>query len=118
MTPAPRARQPLQALQARRLIRSADLATFRHALVTLARDRAPGEKTPPFTIRPGLIAAMLDFYDELGRRGRTVRRFAGALFKALRGHLELEDQGSHDLIRQTVFLALTFREYRRSVRAA
>ena len=39
----------------------------------------------PFHLRPGLVSAMLDFYDELRRRQRTVRRFAHAVFGQLRG---------------------------------
>ena len=39
----------------------------------------------PFHLRPGLVAAMLEFYDELKRRQRTPRRMAGALFKQLKG---------------------------------
>jgi RecB family exonuclease len=89
----------------------------REVLLEKAARDAERRAPPPFQIRPGLIAAMLDFYDELGRRGRSVRRFAGALFRALRGHRDL-DRGSDDLIRQTMFLALAFRGYRRAVMAA
>ena len=45
----------------------------REVLLRLAADdaRAGGMK-PPFQLRPGLVAAILSFYDELRRRGRTV----------------------------------------------
>ena len=68
----------------------------------------------PFVLRPGLVAAMLDFYDELRRRQRTVRRFARALFGQLEGELGM-DRGSEGLIHQTAFLGFTFLAYERAV---
>ena len=77
----------------------------------LARVAAP----PPFAVRPGLIAAMLDFYDELRRRGRTVVRFADVLAVELAGADRDDDRGSHELMRQTAFLTHVFEEYERSL---
>jgi RecB family exonuclease len=71
----------------------------------------------PFALRPGLVAVMLDFYDELQRRLRSVTRFRRALFEELnveRG----SDRGSEGLIHQTAFLGLSFLAYERAVRAA
>ena len=82
-------------------------------------DTAPGAGNSParFEPRPGLLAAMLDFYDELGRRLRGTRRFARALFRELaveRG----SDRGSESLIQQTRLLGFTFLAYQRGLAAA
>jgi RecB family exonuclease len=81
---------------------------------TASRARMPGR---PFRIRPGLVAGMLDFYDELQRRQRTVRRFARALFDQLRVERGT-DRGSESLIHQTSFLGLVFLAYQRGVAAS
>jgi RecB family exonuclease len=67
---------------------------------------------PPFQLRPGLLAAMLDFYDDLKRRQRTVRRFARVLFQEL-GAERGTDRGSEELVDQTCFLGFTFLAYER-----
>ncbi|HXT68569.1 MAG TPA: PD-(D/E)XK nuclease family protein [Vicinamibacterales bacterium] len=85
----------------------------RAAARTSLRPRMSGS---PFPLRPGLIAAMLDFYDELHRRQRPVRRFAEALFDQLRGERGA-DRGSDSLIHQTCFLGFTFLAYERAVAA-
>jgi RecB family exonuclease len=66
-------------------------------------------------LRPGLVAAMLDFYDELRRRGRTVRRFGDVLDEELAGYQDADDRGTVELARQTAFLRATFEEYERAV---
>lgn len=71
---------------------------------------------PPFHLRPGLVAAMLDFYDALRRRQRSVRRFARTLFDELRVERGT-DRGSDGLIAQTCFLGFTFLAYQRAVHA-
>jgi len=68
-------------------------------------------------MRPGLVSAMLAFYDELQRRQRTVRRFARGLFDELRVERGT-DRGSEHLIDQTRFLAFTFLAYARGVAAS
>jgi hypothetical protein len=86
----------------------------RAARITSQRAHMNGS---PFPLRPGLIAAMLDFYDELRRRQRTVRRMAQALF----GQLKVErdtDRGSEALIHQTAFLGLSWLAYERAVVAS
>jgi RecB family exonuclease len=73
--------------------------------------------TTLFDPRPGLVAAILDFYDELRRRQRGTRRFARALFRELaveRG----SDRGSESLIQQTRLLGFTFLAYERAVTAS
>ena len=65
-----------------------------------------------FELRPGLVGAMLDFYDELRRRQRVPRRFVRALFAEL-GVERGMDRGSEHLIRQTCVLGFTFLAYAR-----
>jgi hypothetical protein len=86
----------------------------RAALVTKDRHRMGGA---PFHIRPGLVAAMLDLYDELRRRQRSVRRFVRTLFQQLRVERGT-DRGSESLIHQTGFLGFTFLAYERLVGAS
>src|SRR6185436_13025080 len=43
----------------------------REVLLERATRAAAEVAPPPFKVRPGLTAAVLDFYDELRRRGRT-----------------------------------------------
>ena len=78
--------------------------------------RRPRMRGAPFGLRPGLVTAMLDFYDELRRRQRTVRRFAEALFQQLKGE-QGTDRGSEGLIHQTAFLGFSFLAYERAVAA-
>lgn len=86
----------------------------RAARDVLARRHLSG---PPFHLRPGLVAAMLEFHDELKRRMRTVRRFARALFDELRVERGT-DRGSDSLINQTCFLGYVFLAYARGVAAS
>lgn len=72
---------------------------------------------PPFLVRPGLVGAMLDFYDELRRRGRTVQRFSDVLARELEGAELDDDRGSHELLRQTAFLTRVFNAYEAQVAA-
>ncbi len=65
---------------------------------------------PPFTIRPGLLAEMLVFYDELGRHQKTVDDFA----RLVGGQLERDaesDRGAARMWAQTRFMVATFRGY-------
>jgi RecB family exonuclease len=71
----------------------------------------------PFRLRAGLIASMIDFYDELGRRQRRIRRFAQVLFEQLRVERGM-DRGSEGLIHQTAFLAFACLGYQRAVAAS
>jgi RecB family exonuclease len=71
----------------------------------------------PFSLRPALVSAMLDFYDALRRRQRTVRRFARSLFDELRVERDT-DRGSDSLITQTTFLAFAYLAYQRGLDAA
>jgi RecB family exonuclease len=68
-----------------------------------------------FRIRPGLVAAMMRFYDQLRRHSRQVDRFEALIDEAL-GDIE-GDRAADRMRRQTRFLADAFREYERRVRA-
>jgi RecB family exonuclease len=91
-----------------------EILLARAARAARGRGWLPGA---PFELRPGLLAAMLDLYDELRRRQRGVRRFAHAIFDQLRGERGT-DRGTDDLIRQTCFLAFAFLGYERAVAAS
>ncbi|HEY7284223.1 MAG TPA: PD-(D/E)XK nuclease family protein [Vicinamibacterales bacterium] len=67
-------------------------------------------------LRPGLIAEMLRFYDQLRRQSQSIGRFEELIEDAL-GSDEL-DRGALRLRKQTKFLAEAFREYDRRVRAS
>lgn len=79
--------------------------------------RRPRMGGAPFGLRPALIAMMLDFYDELRRRQRSVSRFRRALFDELKVERG-SDRGSESLTHQTAFLGLSFLAYERAVQAA
>jgi RecB family exonuclease len=91
-----------------------EMLLARAARAAAARARMPGA---PFHLRPGLIAAMLDLYDELHRRQRSVRRFARSLFDQLRVERGT-DRGSEGLIHETCFLGFSFLGYERAVAAS
>jgi len=67
-----------------------------------------------FQIRPGLVAEMMRFYDQLRRHAQHVDRFEALIDDAL-GHVEA-DRAAERMRRQTQFLAETFRECERRVR--
>jgi RecB family exonuclease len=64
---------------------------------------------PPFDVRPGLVAEMRRFYDQLRRQGQSVDRFEALLVDGLDG----SDRGAARLLEQTRFLAAAFRAYER-----
>ena len=67
---------------------------------------------PPFRVRPGLVAEMLRFYDDLRRNQKDVNTFE----RLARGILEpgaADDRGARQLVEQTRFLAAVFRDFDR-----
>jgi RecB family exonuclease len=81
---------------------------------TLARDAGV---EPPFQLRPGLLAAILAFYDDLRRHQHDIDTFARltlAVFEPGAAH----DRGAERLVRQTRFLVAAFREFERRVAEA
>jgi RecB family exonuclease len=71
----------------------------------------------PFELRPGLVAEMIRFYDQLRRQSQSVKRFEELMREALGGGDGI-DRGADRLLRQTHFLAESFRAYERAVEAA
>jgi RecB family exonuclease len=116
------------------------LAAPPRRLTTLERDAigqsaaraAAGLTGVTFRLRPGLVAEMLRFHDQLRRQSlsvarsgapdgspyadRQVRRFRELILNSLGGD-EL-DRGTRRLRQQTEFLAAAFAEYDRRVRAS
>ena len=72
---------------------------------------------PPFRLRPGLIAEILRFYDELQRRQKDVGIFERLALAALEPGAEL-DRGAARLVQQTRFIVAAFREFERRSREA
>lgn len=87
----------------------------REALIRrAARDVAAAGIAPPFRLRPGLLVEVLRFYDDLRRRHRTVEAFERVIGSALAEGAEY-DRGAERLLRQTRFLAATYRAYESAV---
>jgi RecB family exonuclease len=81
----------------------------REALMGVAsRAAAAAGYAPPFRIRPGLIAEILAFYDELRRHENDVETFRRKALDALEPGAEI-DRGAERLVRQTRFLDAAFR---------
>ena len=79
-------------------------------MLAAARAAAAGGAAPPFDLRPGLVPAIVRFYDDLQRQRRTVDGFE----RLVAGELEPSagiDRGARRLLRQTRFLAATLRAF-------
>jgi RecB family exonuclease len=70
--------------------------------------------TLPFRLRPGLVAEILRFYDQLRRQSQQAGRFAELIEEAV-GAPAPVDVGAERILQQTRFLASTFRGYERRV---
>lgn len=79
-------------------------------MAAACRDAVTAGVEPPFRVRPPLVAAILDLYDELHRRGQTIDRFEALLVEELEGPSEY-DRGAARMLQQTRFLAAAFRGY-------
>lgn len=75
-----------------------------------ARDAAAAGVEPPFQLRPGLIVAILAFYDELRRNGRTLDDFERLAAGMLEPSADV-DRGAERMLRQTHFLAAALGEF-------
>jgi RecB family exonuclease len=71
----------------------------------------------PFRLRPGLLAEMLRFYDELRRHRNTIDDFARRALDRLEPGAE-HDRGAARLVLQTRFLVAAFREFEERSAAA
>jgi len=81
-----------------------------------ARSAASRASELTFRLRPGLVAEMLRFYDQLRRQSQRVNRFEELIEDAL-GSDDL-DRAARRMRIQTHFLADAFREYERLVAAS
>ncbi|HYS24489.1 MAG TPA: PD-(D/E)XK nuclease family protein [Vicinamibacterales bacterium] len=85
----------------------------REALLAVAcRAAIDAGAEPPFRVRPGLIGAMLEFFDALGRHQKSVDDFERLTIGRLDGGQDA-DRGAERLVRQTRFFAAAFRELER-----
>ncbi len=82
-----------------------------------ARQAIASGVRPPFRLRPGLVAEMLAFYDALRRQQRTIDAFERIVAGDLEPRSEI-DRGAERLLRQTHFLAATFRLFEARVAAS
>jgi RecB family exonuclease len=76
----------------------------------VGRAVAAAGPAPPFTLRPALIAALLDLHDALRRNRRTVDDFERLVGTALESGASF-DRGAARLLEETRFLAAAFRAY-------
>ncbi len=83
----------------------------------VAREVAAIGPAPPFTLRPALVAAMLELYDALHRNRRTVDDFERLVGTALESGASF-DRGAARLLEETRFLAAAFRAYDVALAAA
>ena len=79
-----------------------------------ARAAAAGVDGLSFQLRPGLVAEMLRFYDQLRRQSQQVKRFEELIDEALGA--DDVDRATSRMRIQTRFLADAFRDYERRVR--
>ncbi len=95
----------------RRMLTGAEREALLGSACRATRDA--GQK-PPFEIRPGLIAEILRFYDELRMRRNSVDDFERRARYLLEPGAST-DRGAERLVSQTRFLAAAFREFERRV---
>ena len=89
--------------------------TEREVLAGVASRAAIEEgREPPFRLRAGLIAEVVQFYDALQRHLKSVDTFERLALGALEAGAA-EDRGAERLVRQTHFLASAFRHFERLV---
>ncbi len=94
----------------RRLTAFAREVMMRAAALEAAASGAPA----PFHLRPGLVAEVVRFYDQLRRQGQSVARFEELLADNLARDTDL-DRGAERMLRQTRFLAAAFGAYERGL---
>ena len=84
-------------------------------LQAAAREAISSGHTPPFQLRPGLVAEMLAFYDALRRQMKTIADFERLAVEDLERAVAL-DRGAERLLAQTKFLVEAFAGYERRAR--
>lgn len=85
-------------------------------MLAAAREAVRDGAAPPFDLRPGLVPAILSFYDDLIRHRRDVDGFERLVVADLEPSAEI-DRGARRLLRQTRFLAAAFRAFQRRLAA-
>ena len=86
-------------------------AEEREVLLRVAcRTVVAGGLEPPFVVRPGLVAEMLRFYDDLRRNQKDVDTFERLALGMLEPGAD-DDRGARQLVDQTRFLAAVFRDF-------
>ena len=115
LTAAPRR---LAALERDGMAQAAAASASLSLAATGEKERTAADAVPglPFRLRPGLVAEILRFYDHLRRQSQQVKRFEELIELALGAGETAGDRGSERLLRQTRFLARTFRDYERRLR--
>ena len=90
------------------------LTTFEREVMmrAAAGEAAAGGAPAPFHLRPGLVAEVVRFYDQLRRQRQSVSRFEELLADNLARDTDL-DRGAERMLRQTRFLAAVYRAYER-----
>jgi RecB family exonuclease len=91
-------------------------ALERDVIAQAAARSAAADEELSFRLRPGLVAEMLRFYDQLRRQSQQVDRFEELIIEALGA--DDVDRATARMRTQTRFLARAFREYERRVRAS
>jgi RecB family exonuclease len=89
-------------------------AVERDVLAQAAARQAVTEQEAAFSLRPGLVAEILRFYDQIRRHRQSIDRFEALIEDAL-GSEEL-DRGAARMRLQTRVLAAAFRMYERRAR--
>ena len=92
-------------------------AAAREATAPILDPRPASEAGDSGELRPGFIAALVRFYDQLRRQGQQVVRFEELLEQTLERDAEF-DRGADRMLRQTRLLAAAFRSYERRVEAS
>ena len=83
-------------------------------MLASARQAQTHDAEPPFKLRPGLIPAIVSFYDQLRRHRKSIDAFDRLVTTDLEPSVDL-DRGARRLLRQTRFLAATFKRYESKV---
>lgn len=96
-----------------RLVDPVEREVMLHAAAVAAREAGV---EPPFAVRPGIVAAMLRFYDELRRRDCDLLRFERRITEELAK--DEADRGAERVGRQTAFLAEAFKRYEQKLIAS
>ena len=89
----------------------------REVLLGAAAREAAATVAPPFTLRPGLLAQMLDFYDALRRNLKSIDDFERLAGEELEKAAD-SDRGAARMLEQTRFMVATYRGYQRRLASA